>query len=142
MGAHVPVQRRALGRAVEARTSVAAEGSIAVGVRGNLHAGSTRISGTVPVERWVSGLKVRRLSMSAADPLNIWGTRHRHAPNHGAPRRPRVYLDAVPVASNTDEIHMSEALDRTTAWDVRKALLRRGVGASRLSVAAEGPPPP
>ena len=35
---------------------------------------------------------------------------------------------------------MSEALDRTTAWDARKALFRRGVGASRLSVAAEGPP--
>jgi hypothetical protein len=54
-----------------------------------------------------------------------------------------VYLDAVPVASKHGrEIHMSEALDRTTAWDVRKALLRRGVGTSRLSVAAEGPPPP
>ena len=47
-----------------------------------------------------------------------------------------------PSRRNTDEIHMSEALDRTTAWDARKALLRRGVGASRLSVAAEGPPPP
>ena len=74
--------------------------SIAVGVRGNLHAGNTRISGTVPVERWVSGLKVCRLSMSAADPLNIAGTRYTVTPGTTVPRRGRVvYLDAVPVAS-------------------------------------------
>ena len=47
-----------------------------------------------------------------------------------------------PFGETRGEIHMSEALDRTIAWDARKALLRRGVGASRLSVAAEGPPPP
>jgi hypothetical protein len=33
---------------------------------------------------------------------------------------------------------MSDALDRGTAWEARKALLRRGVGASRLLVAADG----
>ena len=30
---------------------------------------------------------------------------------------------------------MSEALDRTTAWDARKALLRRGVGIFKPSLA-------
>lgn len=54
-----------------------------------------------------------------------------------------MYLIAQPSdipggAKHGREIHMSETLDGTAIWDARKALLRRGVGASRLSVAAEG----
>ena len=37
---------------------------------------------------------------------------------------------------------MSEALDRAAAWEARKVLLRRGVGAARLLVAADGPTTP
>ena len=47
--------------------------SIAVGVRGNSRAGSTRISGTVPVERWLSGSKVRRLSISSSSQSMRYG---------------------------------------------------------------------
>ncbi|MGH8574477.1 MAG: hypothetical protein ACREX8_18170, partial [Gammaproteobacteria bacterium] len=58
------------------------------------------------------------------------------------PRRGRVvYLDAVPVASKHGR-DPQERGPRSHHRMARKALLRRGVGASRLSAAAEGPPPP
>jgi hypothetical protein len=37
---------------------------------------------------------------------------------------------------------MSEDLDPGAAWEARKALLRRGIGASRFSVVAGGTPNP
>ena len=77
------------------------------------------------------------MSLSAAEPLNLVGIL---TPGPTVPHGGRVlYLDGVPVASKHGrEIHRSEALDGTTVWEARKALLRRGVGASRLSVAADG----
>jgi ATP-dependent helicase Lhr and Lhr-like helicase len=76
------------------------------------------------------------VSLSAADPLNLAGI---VTPGGTVPRGSgRV---GVPIASQSGrEVHMSEDLDRGAAWEARKALLRRGVGASRLVVAAHGTP--
>jgi ATP-dependent helicase Lhr and Lhr-like helicase len=79
------------------------------------------------------------VSLSGGDPLNLAGivTSGKTVPQRSA----RVlYLDGVPIASQSRrEVRMSEDLDRGAAWEARKALLRRGVGATRLSVAADGP---
>ncbi|MGH8565578.1 MAG: DEAD/DEAH box helicase [Gammaproteobacteria bacterium] len=78
------------------------------------------------------------VSLSAADPLNLVGI---VTPGNTVPRGSGrvLYLDGVPIASQSGrEVHMSEDLDRGAVWEARKALLRRGVGASRLVVAAEG----
>ena len=72
------------------------------------------------------------VSLSGANPLNLAGI---VTPRAMVPRGSGrvLYLDGVPIASQTGrEIHMSEDLDRGAAWEARKALLRRGVGASRL----------
>ncbi len=77
------------------------------------------------------------ISLSAADPLNLTGI---VTPGATVPRGSGrvLYLDGVPIASQTGrEVHMSEDLDRSAAWEARKALRRRGVGATRLSVAAD-----
>ncbi|MGQ0594577.1 MAG: Lhr family helicase, partial [Gammaproteobacteria bacterium] len=78
------------------------------------------------------------VSLSAADPLNLAGI---VTPGATVPRGSGrvLYLDGVPIGSQSGrEVHMSEDLDRA-AWEARKALLRRGVGASRLLlVAADG----
>ena len=77
------------------------------------------------------------VSLSAADPLNLAGI---VTPGNSVPRGSGrvLYLDGVPIASQSGrEVHMSEDLDRGAAWEARKALLRRGVGATRLSVAAD-----
>ena len=78
------------------------------------------------------------VSLSAADPLNLAGI---VTPGEAVPRGSGrvLYLDGVPIASQSGrEVHMSKDLDRGAAWEARKALLRRGVGASRLVVAADG----
>ena len=76
--------------------------------------------------------QVRAAQMAAAGCWYLTGTVPR-----GSGRV--LYLDGVPIASQSGrEVHMSEALDRSAAWEARKALLRRGVGATRLSVAADG----
>jgi ATP-dependent Lhr-like helicase len=78
------------------------------------------------------------VSLSAADPLNLVGI---VTPGNTVPRGSGrvLYLDGVPIASQSGrEVHMSEDLDRSAAWEARKALLRRGVGATRLVVAADG----
>jgi ATP-dependent Lhr-like helicase len=79
------------------------------------------------------------VSLSGGDPLNLAGivTSGKTVPQRSA----RVlYLDGVPIASQSRrEVRMSEDLDRGAAWEARKALLRCGVGATRLSVAADGP---
>lgn len=78
------------------------------------------------------------VSLSGADPLNLTGI---VTPGGTVPRGSGrvLYLDGVPIASQSGrEVHMSEDLDRGAAWEARKALLRRGVGASRLVVAAGG----
>ncbi len=76
------------------------------------------------------------VSLSAADPLNLAGI---VTPGDTVPRGGRVlYLDGVPIASKHGRnVHMSQTLAGNAAWEARKALLRRGVGASRLSVGAE-----
>ncbi|MGH8567804.1 MAG: hypothetical protein ACREXU_07235, partial [Gammaproteobacteria bacterium] len=74
------------------------------------------------------------VSLSAADPLNLVGI---VTPGNTVPRGSGrvLYLDGVPIASQSGrEVHMSEDLDRAAAWEARKALLRRGVGATRLVV--------
>ncbi|MGH8592079.1 MAG: Lhr family helicase, partial [Gammaproteobacteria bacterium] len=74
------------------------------------------------------------VSLSGADPLNLVGI---VTPGNTVPRGSGrvLYLDGVPIASQSGrEVHMSEDLDRGAAWEARKALLRRGVGATRLSV--------
>jgi len=74
------------------------------------------------------------VSLSGADPLNLAGI---VTPGKTMPRV--LYLDGVPIGSQSGgEIHMSEGLDRGAAWEARKALLRRGVGVTRLVVAADG----
>ncbi|MDQ3775056.1 MAG: ATP-dependent DNA helicase, partial [Pseudomonadota bacterium] len=78
------------------------------------------------------------VSLSGADPLNLVGI---VTPGNTVARGSGrvLYLDGVPIASQSGrEVHMSENLDRRAAWEARKALLRRGVGASRLSVAEDG----
>ena len=78
------------------------------------------------------------VSLSGADPLNLAGI---VTPGETVPRGSGrvLYLDGVPIASQSGrEVHMSEDLDRGAAWEARKALLRRGVGATRLGVAADG----
>ena len=82
------------------------------------------------------------VSLSGADPLNLAGI---VTPGETVPRGSGrvLYLDGVPIASQSGrEVHMSEDLDRSAAWEARKALLRRGVGATRLLVAAHGTPTP
>ena len=72
------------------------------------------------------------VSLSAADPLNLVGI---VTPGETVPRGSGrvLYLDGVPIASQSGrEVRMSEGLDRGAAWEARKALLRRGVGATRL----------
>ena len=72
------------------------------------------------------------VSLSGADPLNLAGI---VTPGETVPRGSGrvLYLDGVPIASQSGrEVHMSEDLDRGAAWEARKALLRRGVGATRL----------
>lgn len=76
------------------------------------------------------------VSLSAADPLNLGGI---VTPGGTVPRGSGRVLNA---SQSGREVHMSEVLDRAAAWEARKALLRRGVGASRLSVAADGTPTP
>ena len=78
------------------------------------------------------------VSLSGADPLNLAGI---VTPGETVPRGSGrvLYLDGVPIASQSGrEVRMSEDLDRAAVWEARKALLRRGVGATRLSVAADG----
>jgi len=78
------------------------------------------------------------VSLSGADPLNLAGI---VTPGETVPRGSGgvLYLDGVPIASQSGrEVHMSEDLDRGAAWEARKALLRRGVGATGLSRAADG----
>jgi ATP-dependent Lhr-like helicase len=78
------------------------------------------------------------VSLSGADPLNLAGI---VTPGETVARGSGriLYLDGVPIASQSGrEVHMSENLDRAAAWEARKALLRRGVGASRLLATAEG----
>ncbi|MGH8581292.1 MAG: hypothetical protein ACREWG_00585 [Gammaproteobacteria bacterium] len=73
------------------------------------------------------------VSLSGADPLNLAGI---VTPGGTVPRGSGrvLYLDGVPIASQSGrEVHMSEDLDQGAAWEARKALLRRGVGATRLS---------
>ena len=82
------------------------------------------------------------VSLSGANPLNLTGI---VTPGETVPRGSGrvLYLDGVPIASQSGrEVHMSEDLDRSAAWEARKALLRRGVGATRLLVAAHGTPTP
>lgn len=90
---------------------------------------------TRKVRRYAKSLDV--ISLSAAHPINPAGIATRGAT---VPRRRRVlYFDGVPVASKHGrEVHMSDDLAGTTVWEACKALLRRGVGASRLSLAAGG----
>jgi len=78
------------------------------------------------------------VSLSGADPLNLAGI---VTPGGTVPRGSGrvLYLDGVPIASQSGrEVRMSGDLDRGAAWEARKALLRRGVGATRLMVAADG----
>jgi len=73
--------------------------------------------------------------LSAADPLNLVGI---VTPGNTVPRGSGrvLYLDGVPIALQSGhEVRMSEDLDQAAAWEARKALLRRGVGTTRLSVA-------
>jgi len=82
------------------------------------------------------------VSLSGADPLNLAGI---VTPGETVPRRSgrNLHLDGVPIASQSGrEVHMSEDRDRGAAWEARKALLRRGIGATRLSVVADGMTPP
>ena len=77
--------------------------------------------------------------MSGADPLTLAGI---VTPAETVPRGlGRVlYLDGVPIASQSGgEVHMSEDLD-PAAWEARKALLRRGVGATGSWWPQVGPP--
>ena len=77
------------------------------------------------------------VSLSGADPLDLAGI---VTPGGIVPRGSGrvLYLDGVPIASQSGrEVHMSEALDRAAAWEARKALVRRGIGATRLVVAAD-----
>jgi ATP-dependent helicase Lhr and Lhr-like helicase len=78
------------------------------------------------------------VSLSGADPLNLAGiVTPGDTVSRGSGRV--LYLDGVLIASRSGrEVHMSEDLDRGAYWEVRKALLRRGVGASRLVVTADG----
>jgi ATP-dependent helicase Lhr and Lhr-like helicase len=92
------------------------------------------------VRRRVTSLEL--VSLSAADPLNLVGI---VTPGNTVPRGSGrvLYLDGVPIASQSGrEVHLSANLDRGAAWEARKALLRRGVGASQLVVAADGTPAP
>jgi ATP-dependent Lhr-like helicase len=73
------------------------------------------------------------VSLSGADPLNLAGIVTPGETVHRGSGRV-LYLDGLPIASKSGrEVHITEDLDRAAQWEARKALLRRGVGASRLS---------
>ncbi len=82
-------------------------------------------------------------------------THPRATPNHRGPPRASALSDAMVTAGARIALHVNIRVGHVPGgqarsphdergprpWDARKALLRRGVGASGLSVAAEGPPP-